>query len=109
MREETLSRANSLKEAPLKSNFDDVTSLRSKISKLVSRVENAAGVNALDLAHVNVRVLDLLVDEVGLPELDPVVVDGDKLILIVVIEPNLVRSIHSNRIATDCFAACDLY
>jgi len=46
---------------------------------LICRINDATGEDSLKMSHVDILVLDLLVDEVCVPDLDPIVVDGQQL------------------------------
>jgi hypothetical protein len=71
---------------------------------IIILVNNAASEYPLDVAHADILVLDFLVDEVCCPDLDPVVVDGDKLGVRVVVEADLVGSICTDWVATQGFS-----
>jgi len=60
------------------------------------------------LSHVDVLVENLLGDEVDVPETESVVVDGDKLIVGVVEEFNLVGDVHADVMSNKSFTALDV-
>jgi hypothetical protein len=78
--EKSLDWSDSLEEVLLELDFDNISSLSSKIGELISWVYDAADKHSLDGVHEDLGILDLLLDEVAVPGSDAVVVDGDALV-----------------------------
>ena len=106
--EKTFCGANTLVKATLKVDLNDVTGKGTKISTGVGGVDADALVLALDLAHVNVLVGDLLGYEVTSPNAEAVVVNGHKLVVSSVEEGNLVGNVHANGVTANSFAGFNL-
>jgi len=60
------------------------------------------------LTHVDILVQNFLRNEVDVPETESIVVDGDKLIVGVVEEFNLVSDVHSNVVSDKGFTGLDV-
>ena len=64
--------------------------------------------DSLYLSHIDFLRHDLLIDEIGSPNLYAVVVDGNQLVIIFAIELDAIWNISSYWISTNCFAAFNL-
>ena len=106
--EKSLGWSNSLKETSGEGNLDDVSGESSEISHTVVWGNNDALIDSLNLSHGQVLVKDSLLDEIAVPNTDSVVVDGDKVVVSVVKESNLICNVHTNGMATDSLASLDL-
>lgn len=106
--EESLGWANSLEEAFVERDLNNISSACSEEGVHVGGVNGDASVVTLDLAHVDVLVENLLGDEVDVPEAESVVVDSDELVVSVVEELNLVSNVHSDVMSDKGFAALDV-
>lgn len=106
--EKALGGANTLVEATLKVDLNDVTSKGTKVSTGISGVDADALVLALDLAHVDVLVGYLFGNKVASPDAEAVVMDGDELVVGGVEEGDLVSNVHADGVAADGLAALDL-
>ena len=96
MGEESLSWSNSLEKIFAKTNFDNISSLGSKICELIGWINDAASEDSLDGVHKNFSVLDFLLNEITVPGTDAEVVDCHALGGSVVEEGDLVGSVHTN-------------
>lgn len=108
LREEAVARADALEEAALKVDLNDITSESTEERAGVIRGDADALVDALDLAHGEVLVEDLLLGVVDVPDADAVVVDGHELLAGVVEEGDLVSDVHADGMATDGLSAHSL-
>lgn len=106
--EKALGGANTLVEAALKVDFNDVTSQSTEVRTGVGGVNANALVLALNLTHVDVLVSYLLGNEVAGPDTEAVVVDRDQLVVGGVEERDLVGNVHAHGVAANGFAALDL-
>jgi len=106
--EQTFGGANTLVKATLKVDLNDVTGEGTQVSAGICGVDTDALVLALDLAHVDVLVGDLLCYEVASPNAESVVVDGHKLVVSSVEESNFVSDVHADGVAANSFAGFNL-
>lgn len=96
MREESLGWSDSLEEILGNTDFNNISSLGTNVSKLISWVNDAACELSLDGIHQDLGVLDFLLNEVAVPSSNAEVVDGETLGGSVVEEANLVGDVHAN-------------
>ena len=106
--EELLGWADSLEVALGQRDLNHVTCLCSQVGILILRVNDAATENSLQVTHVHISVLNFLVDEVCVPDLDAIVVDGQQLAVRGVKESYLVRCVSAYWISTQSFTSCNL-
>ena len=106
--EERIAGADALEESALEVNLDDITGERAHESTLIVWGDHDALVNSLDLAHSEVLEQDFLLSVVDIPDTDTIVVDGDQLLVGVVVEGDLIGNIHAYIVTADCFSTLSL-
>ena len=60
------------------------------------------------MTHVQVLEENSLLDEVTVPDADAVVVDGDQVVVGVIVELDLVGDVHADCMSADGFASVSL-
>ena len=106
--EQLLVGSKSLEKIVLEIDLHDISGLSSDVSEFVSGINDTAGENTLDLVSEDLSVLDLLLDEVEIPDAKTKGVDGQAFGGGVIEEANFVCNIHANWISNECFAAFNL-
>jgi hypothetical protein len=106
--EKNLGWTDSLEQLSIKGDFNDIACLGAKVGESVALVNYASRKDALDVAHVHIRVLNLLGYEVDVPDLDAVVVDAEQLSVSVVEEPDLVGGVSPDWVSADSFSGLDV-
>jgi len=102
--EESVLRADALEKSTVQVDLNDITSEGAEVSGLVIRRDGNALVDSLDLAQSEVLEEDFLLGVVDVPDADSVVVDGDKFLIGVVVESDLVGDVHANGVTTNGFS-----
>ena len=72
-------------------------------------VDDSTSEDSSQMAHIDICVLNFLVNEVAIPDFDSIVVHGQQIRVRLVIELNLVGSVSSDRISTKGFTSCYLF
>ena len=85
-------------------DFNYIAGQCSQVSTLVIRSNRDALIDSLDLSHLEVLEEDFLLDVVDIPDADSVVMDGDEVLVGVVVEGNFIGNVHTNRVATNGFS-----
>jgi len=106
--EEAVARADTLEEAALEVDFDDVASEGAHESTAVIGRDDHALIDALDLAQLQVLVENFLLAVVDVPDADAVVMDSHELLAGVVEEGDLVGNVHANGMANNRLSAHSL-
>jgi hypothetical protein len=75
---------------------------------LVSGINYAASEHSLYLSHVDILELDLFVDEIGGPEADTIVVNGNQMRVRFIVELNGISSVSANLISAESLSSCNL-
>jgi len=102
--EQGVAGTDTLKQASLEVDLDDVASKSAQVGARIIWSDHNALVDSLDLAQSEVLEENFLLGVVDVPDADSVVVDGDKLLIGVVVESDLVGDVHANGVTTNGFS-----